>query len=183
MACQKLFILIPISKKIFPMLYSLGNKIANISDMLHLGENSRTPGRNTILHIDMFLRILTTNTVLRILIRCKMSFSFVLSTVPCTYQGLQSMRWSCQRNKKPWHGQTIKGHCSAKPWTAESFSSSPTPSAAALDGDAQGGHGIDRAPFVTQPQLPSSCCSDLITTAPCNLQHLEANLSQTGSLY
>lgn len=88
MVCQKLFILIPISKKIFPMPYSFGNKIENILDMLHLGENSRTPGRNTTLHIDMFLRIPTTSTVLKILIRHKMLFSFVLSTIP--YQGLQS---------------------------------------------------------------------------------------------
>lgn len=72
------------------MPYSLGNKTENIWEMLHLsGENPRIPGRITILPIDVFPKISTTNIVLKILIRSKM-FSFLLSTVPYTYQGLES---------------------------------------------------------------------------------------------
>lgn len=72
------------------MPYSLGNKTENIWAMLRLsGENSRIPGRITILLIDVFPKISTTNVVLKILMRNKM-FSFLLSTVPYTYQGLES---------------------------------------------------------------------------------------------
>lgn len=42
--------------------YSFGNNAENILDILRLGgDNSRIPGRNIILHIDVFPRI--SNTV------------------------------------------------------------------------------------------------------------------------
>lgn len=63
----------------------------NILDMLHLGgENSRTPDRNTVPLYSCVSKNLHHENSSRNINRGKILFPFALSTVPCTYQGLES---------------------------------------------------------------------------------------------
>ena len=59
--------------------------------MLHLGgENSRTPDRNTVPLYSCVSKDLHHENSSRNINRGKILFPFALSTVPCTYQGLES---------------------------------------------------------------------------------------------
>lgn len=104
------------------MPYSFGTKHKIYLTYCILGvKNPRILDRNTILYRDVFPRI-PTNIVQEIFMRSNLLFSFVPSTVQCTYQELVSSEVILPKEQKTRNGKkSLKSCCSSKPRTVESF--------------------------------------------------------------